>query len=33
MGARADIAGDPNNPDISIAWKVTPAPQVKDDIQ
>jgi arylsulfatase A-like enzyme len=21
MGARADIAGDPNNPDISIAWK------------
>jgi arylsulfatase len=21
MGARADIAGDPNNPDLSIAWK------------
>jgi len=21
MGARADIAGDPNNPDINIAWK------------
>jgi arylsulfatase len=20
MGARAEIAGDPNNPDISIAW-------------
>ena len=21
MGARADIGGDPNNPDLSIAWK------------
>jgi arylsulfatase len=21
MGARADVAGDPNNPDLSIAWK------------
>jgi arylsulfatase len=21
MGARVDVAGDPNNPDISIAWK------------
>ena len=21
MGARADIAGDPNNPDLNVAWK------------
>ena len=22
MGARADVAGDPNNPSVNIAWKV-----------